>query len=107
MVAVFEDLLAGIFKLLMLAGGLYYAGLVLTNYRAESGNRRPELDLRDPARAAERLLVWLGVRTVAVILQALRPVFDMLAEASAEVGEIFISRRSAKVQAAVRSRFHG
>jgi len=105
MAALISVLFAGLFKLLMVAGVALYAGLVLMSYRTDGPHSPLRLELSDPARSAERLTVWLGVRAVAIALWAATGLFNMLSEASAEVGEWFLRRRDPEVQAAVRSRF--
>jgi hypothetical protein len=50
------------------------------------------------------LVIWLGVIVVAGCVWIAKPIFNMLLEASAEVGEWFI-RRSPAVQESIRSRF--
>lgn len=44
-------------------------------------------------RSAERWLVWLGVRVLGLAGRATAPVFAMLSEASAEVGEWVLHHR--------------
>jgi hypothetical protein len=98
-------LLAGIVKLLMVAGMLLYTGLVLMSYRTDGPDAPLRVNYADPARSVERIMVWLGVRALAVGLGIATAVFNLLSEASAEVGEWFIRRRSPEVQAEFRSRF--
>ena len=105
MAAMMSLVLAGILKLLLVAGVAVYAGLVFMSYRTDGPRGRLKLELFDPARSAERLLVWLGVQAVAAVVRVAKGLFNMLSEASAEVGEWFIRRRNAEVQASVRSRF--
>jgi len=52
----------------------------------------------------QHLVVWLGVKVLAACLRFAGAVFNMLLEASAEVGEWFM-RRSPTVQESIRSRF--
>jgi hypothetical protein len=105
MVAVLNTLFAATLKLLLVAGGLLYAGLVLMSYRTD-GLRSPlRLELADPARSVQRLMVWLGVKAVAATVGASKAFLSVLSETSAEVGVWFLRRRSAEVQAAFRSRF--
>jgi hypothetical protein len=52
----------------------------------------------------QNLLVWLGVKVLDVCLRFAGAIFNMLLEASAEVGEWFM-RRSPAVQQSIRSRF--
>jgi hypothetical protein len=98
-------ILADVFKLLLVAGVAVYAGLVLMSYRTDGPHSVLRLGLSDPARSAQRLLVWLGVKAVVAVMRIARGFFNALSEASAEVGEWFIRRRDPEVQAAVRSRF--
>lgn len=98
-------LVAGLLKPLMVAGVAVYAGLVLMSYRSDGARSPLRLELSDPVCSAERLVVWLGVGALALTLRVVKGIFDMLAEASAEVGEWFLRRRGPAVQAAVRSRF--
>ena len=80
----------GLLNLTLLAGAALYAGLVLVNYRAEGSHLRPRVDLHDPAHSAQRLAVWMGVRTLALGVRMATPVFGMLSDASADVGEWFL-----------------
>lgn len=105
MAAMVSVVLAGILKLLLVAGVAVYVGLVSMSYRTDGPHWPLRLELSDPARSAERLLVWLGVKAVAAVIGMGRGLFNMLSEASAEVGEWFIRRRNPEVQAEVRSRF--
>ncbi|MBZ5562674.1 MAG: hypothetical protein LAP13_09655 [Acidobacteriia bacterium] len=100
-----QVLFADLLKLLLLGGALLYAGLVLMSYRIEGPRAPLRLDIADPARAFERLMVRMGVKILDAVLRNARRFLDLLAEASAEVGAWFIERRSAKVQETVRSRF--
>ncbi len=54
---------------------------------------RPRVDWRDPAHSAEHLAVWLGVKALALAVRVGTPIFGMLSEASAEVGDWFLSHR--------------
>lgn len=88
-----QSIFTGFLKLACLAGVALYSGLVLISYLAENSPRRPRVDLSDPARSAERLSVWLGVKALDSAVHAAIRVFGMLSEASAEVGEWFLSQR--------------
>jgi len=105
MAAMLGVVLAGILKLLLVAGVALYAGLVFMSYRTDGPHWPLRLEPSDPARSAERLWVWLGVKAVAAVIGIVRGLFNMLSEASAEVGEWFIRHRNPEVQAEVRSRF--
>jgi hypothetical protein len=107
MVLMLKMLFWGALKLLLVAFVALYVALVLMTYRAEGPSYGLELDPRDPARSAQHLLVWLGVRALGIIIRVGRSAFETLYEASAEVGEWVISRSGSEVQAAFRSRFFG
>jgi hypothetical protein len=77
-----------VLDLALLAGAALYAGLVLTSYRTEGPRLLPQVDWRDPAHSVERLALWPGLMAVRVAA----PIFGMLSEASAEVGEWFLSQ---------------
>jgi hypothetical protein len=105
MAAALNILFAATLKLLLVTGGLLYAGLVLMSYRTDGPRSAPRLELADPARSVQRLMVWLGVKAVAATVGASKALLNLLSEASAEVGMWFLRRQSAEVQAAFRSRF--
>ena len=88
-----HSIFSGFLKLAFLAGAALYGGLVLMNYRAGGLHLRPQVDWCDPAQSAERWAVWLGVRALALAVLVPTRIFEMLSEASAEVGEWFLSRR--------------
>ncbi len=88
-----RSIFSGILELTFLAGAALYAGLVLASYRTDGPRVRPRVDWRDPAHSAERLAVWLGVIALAFAVRVATPIFEMLSEASAEVGEWFLSHR--------------
>jgi len=88
-----HSILSGLLDLALLAGAAFYAGLVLMNFRTEGPHPRPKVDLHDPAHSAEHLAVWLGVQTLALAVRLGTPVFTMLSEASADVGDWFLSQR--------------
>ena len=105
MAVMLSEVLAGILKLLLVAGVALYGGLVFMSYRTDGPHWPLRMEPSDPARSAERLSVWLGVKAVAAAIGIGRGLFNMLSEASAEVGEWFIRRRNSEVQAETRSRF--
>jgi hypothetical protein len=92
-------------KLGLITSGLFYGFLVLTTYAREGPAYRLHLELADPARSAERLLIWMGIKVAAAIAWAAKLILDLLYEASADVGTWVVSKSSAQVQARVRSRF--
>jgi predicted exporter len=88
-----RSIFSGFLKLTLLAGVGLYAGIVLVRYLTDGPHLRPRFDPRDPARSAERLAVWLGVKALALAARVAAPIFGMLSEASAEVGEWFLGHR--------------
>jgi len=100
-----ETMLSGFIELAILAGVALYAGLVLMSYWTDGPHVHVRFDLKDPAPSAERLAVWLGVKALAFMVWIATPLFGMLSEASAEVGEWYLSRRDPQTQEAIRSRF--
>ena len=91
-------------KLLAVAAGAIYAGTVLMRYRTDGPHYRLSFELRDPARSVQNLVVRLGVKVFDACLGFAGAIFNMLLEASAEVGEWFM-RRSPTVQESIRSHF--
>jgi hypothetical protein len=87
-----QSVLTGFLWLILLAGAAVYIGVVI-NCWASGLHVRPQVDWRDPAHSAERLAVWLGVRALALAVRVASPIFAMLSEASAEVGEWFLGQR--------------
>ena len=82
-----------------------YSGLVVVSYATDGAHYPLRLDPEQPARSVEQILVWSGVKLLDWMLRMLQVVWNLLAEASADVGEWFLSKRSLKVQAQYRSRF--
>lgn len=93
-----QTIFTGFLQLALLAAAVLYTALVVMSYRANGAHLRPHVDLRDPAHSAERLAVWLGVKSLALTVRAVTPVFGMLSEASADVGEWFLSGRHHETQ---------
>lgn len=92
-------------KVALIAIAILYGGLVLANY-ATGGARYPlRLDPEEPARSLQQILVWAGVKLLDAMVRTLKVLWEMLSDASAEVGEWFVSRRSPRVQAEFRSHF--
>jgi len=88
-----HSIFAGCLELALLAGVLFYITRVLLAYFENKTHVRPRFDRRDPARSAERLAVWLGVKALSAVVRVLAPVFEMLSEASADVGDWFLNFR--------------
>lgn len=92
-------------KLLLIAAGVLYASLVLTTYAREGRDFKLHLELSDPARSAEHLLIWAGIKIMAAVAQAFKRTMDLLYEASADVGAWIVSKSNTQVRARVASRF--
>jgi len=104
MVTYFSMVLGHLFSWLAFAAVGLYAGIVLMRYRTDGPHYRLRFEPQDPARSLEYLAVWLGVKVLEGCLRMTRAIFNVLLEASAEVGEWCI-RLSPTVQESVRSRF--
>jgi hypothetical protein len=100
-----QMLVAVAVKLGLFASGVFYAFLALTTYAKEGPNYRLHLELGDPARSVERLLIWMGSKVTTRVGRGFRSILELLYEASANVGTWVVSKSSAQVQARVRSRF--
>ena len=74
-------------KIVLVAIETLYAGMVLMKYHSDGPHYRLNLDYRDPARSAQHLAVWLGVKVLEVGIRVVMVLFTMLTEASAEVAE--------------------
>ena len=88
-----QSTLGGFIELALLAGMMFYVTLVLISYLENKAQVRPRFDRRDPLRSGEQLAVWLGVEIVALAVRVAAPILAMLSEASAEVGDWFLSHR--------------
>ncbi len=91
--AIIVTIFTGFLKLALLAGAVFYAALVLMSYQTEGIKARPQVDWNDPPHAVERLSVWAGVEALVFSIRVGKKLFEMLSEASAEVGEWFLSHR--------------
>lgn len=91
--AIVVSIFSGFLKLALLAGTVFFAGMVLVSYYSRGVQARPRVDWNDPAHALELLSVWAGVQLLAFVLKLGNRIFGMLSEASAEVGEWFLERR--------------
>ena len=83
----------GALKLTLLAVMTVYTGLVVVNFRTAGPNIRPRVEWGDPIRSTERVLIWMGTMLLRLAAQMVRPVFGMLSDASADVGEWVLSHR--------------
>jgi hypothetical protein len=94
----FQSIVGGFFELVFLAAAFLYAGLVVMSYREDGPHSLPQFDRRRPAHSVEHWAVWLGVKALALAVRVGTPIFAMLSEASAEVGEWFLERRHDELQ---------
>ena len=90
--------------LLIVGVVLFYVELVSIVYLTKGLRYGPPFNWRNPAGAAGNLLIWGGVKLVGAIVHAAKPLFEMFSETSAELSEMVLGQRSARVEAAVRSR---
>lgn len=86
-----HTLVVGLLDLTVLGVTAFYAGFVVLSYITYGPSPRPQFELRNPARSAENLVVWSGIKLVALAVPVGKPVLAMLSEASAEVGDWFLS----------------
>jgi hypothetical protein len=86
-----HSIFVGILELTLLGVTAFYAGFVLLSYLTYGPRPRPQFELREPTRSAENLAVWAGIKLVALLVPVGRPILAMLSEASAEVGDWFLS----------------
>lgn len=104
MVTHFRVLLDRLMMWLPLAGGALYSGMVVMRHRTDGPRCCPGFQFRDPVRSARRIGVWLGVKAREGFLGIARLLLSVLVEASAEVGEWYLRRRT-DMREKIRSRF--
>ncbi len=92
-------------RVILLGVVALYSGLVLTSYATDGAHSPLRLASGELARSFQQILVWSGVKVLDRCLRTLRVIWDLLAEASADVGEWFVNGRSARVQRKYRSHF--
>jgi hypothetical protein len=105
MVTHFRVLLDRSLLWLALAAGALYVRMVVMRHCTDGPYCCPSLQLRDPVRSAQRIGVWLGVKALEGLLRIARLLLNMLLEASAEVGDSYLRRRTDMLEK-IRSRFH-
>lgn len=94
-----------VLKFMLAALAFLYGGLVLMVYRTDGPRFQLRVNWQDPFRSAPQLMVWLGVRALAAIVRIGSGTWDMLSEASADLGEWYVRRRGPAAEAIFRSRF--
>ncbi len=87
-------LLSGTLKFILLGMAVLYSVHVALTLKNDGPDYHFKFDPHDPARSAERFLVWLGVRTFTASLAVLNAGLNILEDASADVGEWVIHRRN-------------
>jgi hypothetical protein len=92
-----EDSAAGLLNLSLLVASVLYAVEVLSAYFRPEKRQRPEIDSSQPLRTGSHWLVWAGVMAADFMVKLSRPLFGMLSEASADVGEWAITRYQARL----------
>jgi hypothetical protein len=102
--SMWADLMIAV-KILGMGVAVLYAGLVALAWRTEGEDYRLGWDWNDIARSTEQFAVWAGVRAVAGVGRAAKTLFDVLSEASADLGEWFVHQRGESAVARFRSRF--
>ena len=87
------SIISGFLKLVLLAASVLYAGLVVVSYRRTGPKyvHRPIFVTRH-MRPSVGPCGW-GVMVLTLAVRMATPIFEMLSEASAEVGEWVLSRR--------------
>jgi hypothetical protein len=88
----------GSLKMILIAGGVFYAVLVLTAYAGSGAYPRPTWDENDALGSAKQYMVWLGVSMMALLVRVARPLLNVLWEGSADVGEWVMARHQARVE---------
>ena len=65
-------------KLLAVAAGAIYAGIVLMRFRAGRPHYRLCFELRDPGRSVEKLVIWPGVKVLEGCLRIANCILNIL-----------------------------
>ena len=92
-------------NLIIVAAFLLYVGLVFAVYLTGGLQQALPFNWGDPVRASQNLMIWVGVKALSVIVRMTKPAGEMFTDTSAELGELLLGRRSAKVEVAVWARF--
>jgi hypothetical protein len=94
-----------IFRWLLVAAAAFYGSLVVTTYAIGGARYAPWLDRKGATLSIAPILVWGGVQLLDLAIRMLKVVWELLIEASAEVGEWCIDKCSTRAQAQHRLRF--
>jgi hypothetical protein len=89
-----SDVLWELMRMGAVAAGVFYAVQVVITYVKSNGRYSLplETDRNDLLASAHRATLWIGVLAVGGAVRVTRPLLQMLAEASAEVGEWALAR---------------
>lgn len=93
-------LFAELLKISLMLAGIFYITEVLVNFVRSGEHYQPVVEPEHPFRSAGHLLTGAGIFVTAALVTLARPIVEMLAEASAEVGEWALTKRQS--QATVR-----
>jgi len=63
-----------------------YASIVLMRYRSDGPRPRLEFSFENPARSAQQLAIWLGVKALAACVGIVKPLLNALLEALRRLG---------------------
>jgi hypothetical protein len=84
-------------KVSLVAVGVFYLIQALLTYKKSDQDQRPVFDRRNLIKSSGQLLAWVGNGALGVSVKLGRPVFDMLCDASADVGEWVLSSLGGRV----------
>jgi hypothetical protein len=98
-------ILSWLLKLILIVTVVLYSGMVLTNYAVRGSDYCIHFNFGEFGWSIEQVLVWCGVRLLGGTVRTVRAIWELLIQASADVGQWFISKGSKRVQEEFRSRF--
>ncbi len=99
--SVFQTLFRVTSVLFLVAAGVLFLRLIALAYRTE-GPSYPDRNRGYAVRSTALLLAWLGAMGLAAALRAGRALLETLYEASADLGEWYVSRRGLDVDSKSR-----
>lgn len=82
-------------KLILLGVGILYSFRVLWTFHTERAEKPLHLTWSDPARSADELAIWVGLKVVQELWSGVSWALNVLEEASADIGEWFLNHRGA------------
>ena len=93
MLSVFQTVFRVTSILVLVGAGLFFVRLIAVTYRTDGPFYPLRIDPDNPVRSAALLLAGLGARGVALLLRAGHGLLETLYEASADLGEWYVTRR--------------